>query len=79
MTIDSVEFRKMQYARELAAYTLRQWVLMCGAPENKRRFATASANAPVSRPQPNSRTRSVSRVRDGTGTGTGTGTGQLFL
>jgi len=28
MTIDTVELRKIQYAQELAAYTMRQWMLM---------------------------------------------------
>jgi hypothetical protein len=27
MTIDTVELRKIQYAQELAAYTMRQWML----------------------------------------------------
>jgi hypothetical protein len=67
MTIDSVEFRKMQYARELAAHTLRQWILLCEDLENNRSFS-APANAPVSHAQQNSRTHSGSQVQDGTGT-----------
>jgi hypothetical protein len=69
MTIDDLEFRKIQYSRELAAYTLRQWNLTCESLENPRSFAAASANTAVS--QQISRGRSGSRVRNGTGTDTG--------
>jgi hypothetical protein len=68
MTVDSVEFRKMQYTRELAAYTLRQWNLLRETLENKRSFAASadSSDAAISRTQPNSGTR----TEDSTGTGT---------
>jgi hypothetical protein len=68
MTINSIELRKMQYARELAAYTLRQWNLLCETLENKRSFASP-VDAPVSHAQQNSRTRSGPQVQDGTDTG----------
>ncbi|KAF8272310.1 hypothetical protein EI94DRAFT_1826917 [Lactarius quietus] len=42
MTIDSVEVRKMQYARELAAYTMRQWNLMREALERERNLAAST-------------------------------------
>ena len=71
MTIDSVELRKMQYTRELAAHTLRQWNLLREALENKRSFAASAdaSDAAMLRAQPNSGTPTGSQVQDSTGTG----------
>jgi len=60
MTVDSVEVRKMQYARELAAYTMRQWNLMREALERERDLAEST----VSHTQ-NVRPRSRSQPQDG--------------
>jgi hypothetical protein len=48
MTVDTTELRKIQYAQELAAYTMRQWMLMREDRERKRSFDPASANEPES-------------------------------
>jgi len=61
MTIDAIELRKIQYAQELAAYTMRQWMLMREDIERKRGVGPASANEPV--PQ-NSDPRASRRTRD---------------
>ena len=65
MTIDAIELRKVQYAQELAAYTMRQWMLMREDLERKRTgdFDPASANEPVS-PVQNSHTRAGRQTRD---------------
>lgn len=65
MTIDAVELRKIQYAQELAAYTMRQWMLMREDIERKRGVEPASANAnePVP-PTQNSNPRASLRTRD---------------
>ena len=54
MTVDSVEVRKIQYARELAAYTMRQWNIMREALERERSLAASTAQTvrPRSRSQP---------------------------
>lgn len=62
MTVDSVEIRKMQYARELAAYTMRQWNIMREAVERERSLAAST----VQHTQ-NLRPRSRSQPQDGTG------------
>ncbi len=59
MTVDSVEFRKIQYARELAAYTMRQWNLMRETLERERNLAASTVphtqdHRPRSRSQPQS-------------------------
>jgi hypothetical protein len=36
MTIDTIELRKIQYAQELAAYTMRQWMLVREDRERER-------------------------------------------
>jgi hypothetical protein len=48
MTVDTTELRKIQYAQELAAYTMRQWMLVREDRERKRSFDPASANEPES-------------------------------
>lgn len=63
MTIDAVELRKIQYAQELAAYTMRQWMLMREDIERKRGVEPASANEPVP-PTQNSNPRASRRTRD---------------
>lgn len=63
MTVDSVEVRKMQYARELAAYTMRQWNVMREALERERSLAASS----VEHAQ-NVRPRSRSQPQEGVGT-----------
>ena len=63
MTIDAIELRKIQYAQELAAYTMRQWMLMREDIERKRDFEPPSANEPVS-PTQNSHPRAGRRTRD---------------
>ena len=62
MTVDNIELRKIQYAQELAAYTLRQWMLTREDIERERGFEPASANEPVS-PTQNSRPRAGRRTR----------------
>jgi hypothetical protein len=62
MTVDSVEVRKMQYARELAAYTMRQWNLMREALERER-----SLEASTVQHTQNVRPRSRSQPQEGVG------------
>jgi hypothetical protein len=62
MTVDSVEVRKIQYARELAAYTMRQWNIMREALERERNLAAST----VPHTQ-NIRPRSRSQPQDGVG------------
>ena len=67
MTIDTIELRKIQYAQELAAYTMRQWMLMREDIERERGVEPASANEPVvSSPSQNSHPhpRAGRRTRD---------------
>jgi hypothetical protein len=63
MTIDTVELRKIQYAQELAAYTMRQWMLMRDDPEPKHGSVPASATGPTSSTQ-NPTTSSGRQTRD---------------
>ena len=63
MTIDTVELRKIQYAQELAAYTMRQWMLMREEPEPKHSSVPASTSGPTSSTQ-NSATSSGRQTRD---------------
>lgn len=49
MTIDTVELRKIQYAQELAAYTMRQWMLMRDSPDPKH--GSESTSGPTSAAQ----------------------------
>jgi len=63
MTVDTIELRKIQYAQELAAYTMRQWMLMREDIERKQDFEPASSNEPVS-PTQNSHPRVGRRTRD---------------
>ena len=51
MTIDTVELRKIQYAQELAAYTMRQWMLMRDSPDPKHGSVAESTNGPTSAAQ----------------------------
>lgn len=62
MTVDSVEVRKIQYARELAAYTMRQWNLMREALERER-----SLEASTAQHTQNVRPRSRSQPQEGVG------------
>jgi hypothetical protein len=63
MTIDTVELRKIQYAQELAAYTMRQWMLMRDDPESQQGSVPASATSPTSSTQ-NSATSTGRLTRD---------------
>lgn len=63
MTIDAVELRKIQYAQELAAYTMRQWMLMRDDPEAQQGAVPASATSPTS-PTQNSATSTGRLTRD---------------
>ncbi|KAH8992053.1 hypothetical protein EDB92DRAFT_1945593 [Lactarius akahatsu] len=63
MTVDSVEIRKIQYARELAAYTMRQWNIMREALERERSLAASTVSQTQSL-----RPRSRSQPQDGTST-----------
>ncbi|KAI9512332.1 hypothetical protein F5148DRAFT_1279864 [Russula earlei] len=64
MTVDTIELRKMQYAQELAAHTMRQWMLVREALERKQGFAPASADVvAISRTQ-SPRPRSSRQTRD---------------
>ena len=51
MTIDTVELRKIQYAQELAAYTMRQWTLMRDSPDPKHGPVPESTSGPTSAAQ----------------------------
>src|SRR6266403_4997147 len=51
MTVDTVELRKIQYAQELAAYTMRQWMLMRDSPDPKHGTVSASTSGPTSATQ----------------------------
>jgi hypothetical protein len=52
MTIDTVELRKIQYAQELAAYTMRQWMLTRDSPDPEHGSVPAeSTNGPTSAAQ----------------------------
>ena len=52
MTIDTVELRKIQYAQELAAYTMRQWMLVRDSPDPKHGSAPGeSTSGPTSAAQ----------------------------
>ena len=51
MTIDTVELRKIQYAQELAAYTMRQWTLMHDSPDPKHGSVPESTSSPTSAAQ----------------------------
>lgn len=48
MTVDTVELRKIQYAQELAAYTMRQWTLMRDSPDPKHGSVPESPSGPTS-------------------------------
>ena len=48
MTIDTVELRKIQYAQELAAYTMRQWMLTRDSPDPKHGSVPDSTSGPTS-------------------------------
>ena len=63
MTIDTVELRKIQYAQELAAYTMRQWMLMRDDPEPKHSSAPSSTGGPTASTQ-NSATSAGRQTRD---------------
>jgi hypothetical protein len=63
MTVDTIELRKIQYAQELAAYTMRQWMLIREDRERKRSLHPASANEPES-PSQNSHPRTGRPTRD---------------
>ena len=47
MTIDTVELRKIQYAQELAAYTMRQWMLTRDSPDPKHGSVPDSTSGPT--------------------------------
>jgi len=67
MTIDVIELRKIQYAQELAAYTMRQWMLVreeAADTERKRDFAPASATTSTSHTQ-SSQPSTDYQTRDG--------------
>ncbi|KAI0005442.1 hypothetical protein BJV74DRAFT_880700 [Russula compacta] len=64
MTIDTIELRKIQYAQELVAYTMRQWTLTQESLERKR---SSTTNGVASHTQ-NSNPRSGCQTRDGVGT-----------
>jgi hypothetical protein len=51
MTIDTVELRKIQYAQELAAYTMRQWMLTRDSPDPKHGSIPGSTGGPTSAAQ----------------------------
>src|SRR6266705_196037 len=51
MTIDTVELRKIQYAQELAAYTMRQWMLTRDSPDPKHGSVPESTSGPTSTAQ----------------------------
>jgi hypothetical protein len=51
MTIDTVELRKIQYAQELAAYTMRQWMLTRDSPDPQHGSAPESTSGPTSAAQ----------------------------
>ena len=63
MTIDTVELRKIQYAQELAAYTMRQWMLMRDDPEGQQGSVPPSTTNPTS-PAQNSATSTGRLMRD---------------
>lgn len=63
MTIDTVELRKIQYAQELAAYTMRQWMLMRDDPEPKHGSTPSSTGGPTASAQ-NSATSTGRQTRD---------------
>jgi hypothetical protein len=54
MTVDTVELRKIQYSQELAAYTMRQWMLMREDPDPKQH-----GTVPTSTSGPTSTTQST--------------------
>jgi hypothetical protein len=53
MTVDTVELRKIQYAQELAAYTMRQWMIMRDSPDPKPEHGSVpdSTSGPTSAAQ----------------------------
>jgi hypothetical protein len=61
MTMDTVELRKIQYAQELAAYTMRQWMLLRDDPEPKH--GSSPANGPTPSTQ-NTTSSSGRQARD---------------
>lgn len=54
MTIDTVELRKIQYAQELAAYTMRQWMLTRDSPDPKHSDSTSGPTSAAQSTGPNS-------------------------
>jgi len=51
MTIDTVELRKIQYSQELAAYTMRQWMLTHDSPHPNHGSVPGSTSGPTSAAQ----------------------------
>jgi hypothetical protein len=54
MTVDTVELRKIQYAQELAAYTMRQWTLMRDSPDPKHGESTSGPTSVAQTTAPSS-------------------------
>ena len=72
MTTDVIELRKIQYAQELAAYTMRQWMLVRDAVErdSERGFTPASATSTSTLRTQSSHPNTDHQTRDGSIDGT---------